>query len=79
MIGCQTQTGWAAAVTFDHFITGNATVFQARQAWMAYWVNRNNSFATNGICAISRSFERTVGSNEFQYLARGLISNENYR
>jgi hypothetical protein len=79
LVGGNGESTRSAVTTFDYFITGNGTLFQERQAWMAYWINRNATLAQSGLCAISRSVERTVGSSEFQYLARDLVAGERYR
>jgi hypothetical protein len=79
LVAGMSQSYWNAALTFDHFRTGNATTFVQQQAWAAYWATRNATIAASGICAVGRSFERTFSSTDRTYLARGLVSTEQFR
>jgi len=74
-----TQSYWNAAVTFDHFMTGNSTIFSQRQEWSTYWTARNATLAASGICAVGRSVERVFSAQDRTYLARGLVSTEQFR
>jgi len=75
----QQEASFTSRVLFDRFIVANSSSLAARSAFNGYWVARNQTLRTSGICAVARAVERIVPATQASYLARDLVGNEGYR
>jgi hypothetical protein len=75
----QQSVSWSVQVTFDHFITGSAATFLARQQYLATVPRPSNVQINATTCTAARTFNRTAEAWQRSLITRSATMSVRYK